>query len=311
MIYRLLGSFVLLCLPACALVQLALPVQPANVVEVSDLNYAGTRNSRQTLNLYLPKSAPVKPLPLIVFIHGGGWSGGSKESAGAFLFPLLKDGAYVGASINYRLTDEGPHPLQIQDCKGAIRWLRMHATEYHIDKNRIAVYGHSAGAHLACLLGTSGGIKELEGTVGGNLDQSSRVTCAVSFAGPVDFLAPSVKESTVDPEDPRSYTGRLLGGRTSEHKAVARSASPVTYVTKDDAPFLLVQGSKDTLVSPKQPLEFDRVLKSAGVPSALLIGEGGGHLFFSKDIDVKVRTFMDHWLWGRSGEVSSGPVAIQ
>ncbi len=302
---------VLLVLTACHGQQQDKPLQPPDtLIAVRDLNYAGTQNWRQTLDVYVPKTPSSKPLPLVVFIHGGGWESGSKNTGGV-LFALIQDGAYIGASINYRLTNEGQHPTQIHDCKAAIRWLRAHARDYNIDPSKIGVFGISAGGHLVSLLGTGGDVKELEGAIGGNLDQSSRMNCVVNFCGPADLLTFGGKGSVIDPENPNTAVGKLIGGKVSERQEVARAASPVTYISKDDPPFLHIHGTKDNLVPYAQPLEFEEKLKAAGVPSVLLTGEGAGHVFFSRELIQNIRTFLDKHLRGLTGEVKEGPVAIQ
>ena len=135
---------------------------------IRDLDYGGDGNPRQSLDLLLPKDREetVRPLPLVVFIHGGAWRGGSKEGGIGRLGPLVATGQYAAASINYRLTGEASWPAQIHDCKAAIRWLRGHAGEYGLDPDRIGVMGSSAGGHLVAMLGTSGGVTELEGQPG-------------------------------------------------------------------------------------------------------------------------------------------------
>lgn len=287
------------------------PMQPPEgIIAVRDLNYAGTQNWRQTMDVFVPKIPPAKPLPLIVFIHGGGWEGGSKNTGGV-LFGLIQSGEYIGASINYRLTNEGQHPVQIHDCKAAIRWLRAHARDYNIDKDKIGVFGISAGGHLVSLLGTSGDVKEMEGAVGGNLDQSSRVACVVNFCGPANFLTFGGKGSVIDPEDAKSAVGRLIGGKVSERQEAAKSASPVSYISKDDPPFLHIHGTADHLVPYDQPKEFDQKLEAAGVPSTILTGDQGGHLFFSKELMQDIQTFLGIHLLGKPGEVKEGPVPIQ
>lgn len=287
------------------------PMQPPEgIVAIRDLNYAGTQNWRQTIDVFVPKTPPAKPLPLVVFIHGGGWEGGSKNTGGV-LFSLIKDGSYIGASINYRLTNEGQHPAQIHDCKAAIRWLRAHASDYNIDKDKIGVFGISAGGHLVSLLGTGGEVKDLEGTVGGNVEQSSRVNCVVNFCGPANFLTFGGQGSVIDPENAKSAVGKLIGGKVSERKEVAQAASPENYVSKDDAPFLHIHGTADNLVPYQQAREFDRKLEEAGVPSTVLTGENGPHVFFSQELVNNIKTFLDKHLLGKPGEVKEGPVPVR
>lgn len=135
---------------------------PPSVRFEGDLKYGDAPGKANLLDIYLPENAE-GALPLIVWIHGGGWAAGDK--AGCPAVGMVGRG-YVAASINYRFSQEAIFPAQIEDCKGAIRWLRAHAKEYHIDPDKIGVFGASAGGHLVALLGTSGSAKEIEGTVG-------------------------------------------------------------------------------------------------------------------------------------------------
>lgn len=287
---------------------------PEGTWVMREVGYAGTENARQRLDLYLPEKAPAQGmrLPLVVFIHGGGWASGSKEDSSLpVLLALIQDHAFVGAAINYRLTKEAGHPAQIHDCKAAIRFLRQHAAEYHIDPEKIAVVGLSAGGHLASLLGTSGGVAELEGAAG-DTAQSSRVACVVNFAGPADFLsfaAPGDKR--MDPEDGKSAIGLLLGGKVSERQEVARAASPVTYISRDDPPFLHLHGTADETVPVAQSVAFDRALQAAGVSSTLLTAEGAGHAFFSPKVLGLMRAFLDEHLLGKPGTVKAGPFKVK
>ena len=152
------------------------PRLPEGVKLVADLPYADNDNPRQQLDLLLPeRPADEKPLPVVVFIHGGAWRGGDRKGGQRMVAPLVAAGDYAGASVGYRLSGEAIWPAQIHDCKAAIRWLRANAKKYNLDPDKIAVWGASAGGHLVAMLGTSGGVKELEGTLGKHTDQSSRV----------------------------------------------------------------------------------------------------------------------------------------
>jgi len=132
-----------------------------------------------------PALARGRPLPVILWIHGGGWSKGRKEQHSPAI-SFLNDG-YAVASIEYRLSGEAPFPAQIVDCKAAVRWLRANAAKYNLDADRIGAWGHSAGGHLAALLGTSGGVPELEGN-GDNMSYSSHVQAVCDVSGPADFV---------------------------------------------------------------------------------------------------------------------------
>jgi acetyl esterase/lipase len=149
-----------------------------------NVEYANVDGQSMLLDLYIPKNA-AEPVPVIVWIHGGGWYEGGKDWYAPTRFI---DHGYAAVSISYRLTGVAPFPAQIYDCKGAIRWLRANAAKYNIDPDRIGVFGSSAGGHLAALLGTSGGVKELEGDVGGNLEYSSDVQAVCDSFGPINLI---------------------------------------------------------------------------------------------------------------------------
>jgi acetyl esterase/lipase len=244
------------------------PRLPAGVKVVQDLPYVEGGHERNRLDLYLPEKVAGR-LPLVVWIHGGGWQGGSKENCPAVSFATK---GYAVASVNYRLSQHAAFPAQIEDCKAAIRWLRANAAKYHFDADHIGVWGGSAGGHLVALLGTTGGVKELEGS-GGNLDQSSRVQCVVDWFGPTDFVSwdPNFNKAVY------SMIARLLGGPVQENKEKARKASPLTYVDKDSAPFLIMHGDQDTLVPLRQSDVLAEALKKAGVEVKLVVVQGNGH----------------------------------
>jgi len=248
---------------------------------VRDVKYGEAPGKANLLDVYLPDppdadGAPLRPL--IVWIHGGGWQEGSKEGCPAINF--VPHG-YVAASINYRLTQDGKFPAQIVDCKGAIRFLRAHAAEYHIDPKRVGVWGASAGGHLVALLGTTNGLKELEGTVGGNLDQSSDVQCVADWFGPTDFLKFLEQSEAAGNKVTAAIVApmiqKLFGGNIQEAHDLAVLASPIAHVSKDDPPFLIQQGDKDPLVPAAQSQTFYDALKAAGVDATLEIIPGAGH----------------------------------
>jgi acetyl esterase/lipase len=244
------------------------PKRSQSVKVLRNLSYIEGGHEQNRLDLYLPEKA-VGPLPLVVWVHGGGWQGGSKEGCPAV--PLAAKG-YAVASINYRLSQHAVFPAQIEDCKAAIRWLRANAAKYHLDPDHVGVGGDSAGGHLVALLGTTGDVKELEGN-GGNLDQSSRVQCVVDWFGPTDFVAwPPDFNKTV-----YSFITALIGGPANENPEKARKASSITYVDKDAAPFLILHGDKDNVVPLAQSEDLAKALKKAGVEVTLHIVKGSGH----------------------------------
>ena len=229
-----------------------------------------------TMHIVLPKNKSDKPLPVYVWIHGGGWQGGKKDGGLGKVIPLVRSG-FVGATIEYRLTGEAAFPAQIEDCKCAIRYLRAHAEKYNLDVNRIAVGGSSAGGHLVALMGTSGGVKELEGN-GGWPDQSSSVQAVVDLYGPTDFQAFVTTTGFEHHNKDGSPESKLLGGgEVSKNPAGIKRVNPITYVDKDDPPFLIIHGSDDRTVPSNQSKLMHKSLQAAGVVTTLHMIDGAGH----------------------------------
>lgn len=231
--------------------------------------------AKQSLDLYVPTKASGQ-LPLVVFIHGGAWvEGDKKDNPGLILAPL----GFAVASLNYRLSSDALFPAQIYDCKAAIRYLRKHATEYGINPDKIGVWGVSAGGHLAALLGTSGNSDKLDGDLG-NPGVSSAVQAVLDWCGPTDLLTISEQagsKTKIDFETSNGPVGKLLGGLQTEKKELAREASPVTYVDKNDPPILIVHGDIDDLVPFAQSEELQDKLLAAGALSKLICVRGMGH----------------------------------
>ena len=180
------------------------------------------------------------------------------------------------ASIQYRLSGEATFPAQVHDAKGAIRWLRANAEKYGYDPRNITVAGGSAGGHLAALVGTSGGVDPLEGSVGGNADQSSRVQAIIDFYGPTDLYYNATQESArVDTPDGPLW--QLLGAKPSETPGQAKLASPVHHVTADDPPLLILHGTEDPQVHLRHSHFLRDAYAKANLPVTLIIIEGAGH----------------------------------
>ena len=225
---------------------------------------------------------------------------------------FVQSGEYAGASIGYRLTDEAQWPAQIHDCKAAIRWIKAHAKEYNLDATKIGVWGTSAGGHLVSFLGTSGDVKELEGTLGKHQDQNSAVTCVMNFFGPENFLSMIRQPSTMDRTQGKDYPeALLLGGPVPEKEEAAREASPVTHVSKGDAAFFTAHGTKDPLVPYAQAQEIHAALQKAGVPSLLQEMTNGGHGFKSPILDERVKQFFDLHLHGIAAEIVPTPIFVE
>jgi acetyl esterase/lipase len=283
---------------------------PDSVTIEQGISYAGTTNPRQTLDLLRPKQPRgARPLPVIAYIHGGAWMGGDKSAGLRLLAGFVAGGDYAGATIGYRLTGEAIWPAQIYDCKAAIRWLRANAAKYHLDPDRIGVIGESAGGHLVAMLGTSGGVAALEGDLGPYRGTSSRVRCVVDEFGPSELLAMGDYPSRIDHNAPGSPESRLVGGTLQEHQEVARAASPIRYVSRDDPPFLIIHGDADPLVPFNQSERLHKALQGAGVKSLFVRVAGGSHGGFRNPETAKrIRQFFDKHLRGRRETISEKPV---
>lgn len=298
-------------LVVCAL-GLLLVVTTVSAVEIetrADLNYAGGNNPRQTLDLYLP-AGRAAPLPVVVFLHGGGWQGGSKAAGRSWLQPLVASGKYAGASIGYRLSGEAQWPAPIHDAKAAIRWLRAHARENGLDPNHIGVVGVSAGGTVAVLLGVAGDVSELEGTVGPHLGVDSRVQAVANLYGRINFLA-EPESARAAPDQAAALAQRLrqlFGGTLEEKQGIARTASPITHVSPGDAPVLTLHGTADALVPIAQAEELDAALRRAGVEHRFVRMVGFGHGFQDPEGNRRAGLFFDRHLRGSPIDVSVAPI---
>lgn len=263
---------------------------------LANINYAASDHPRQTLDLYLPAARPAgRLLPVVVFVHGGGWQNGSKAGAKSWLEPYVSSGDYAGVALGYRLAGDARWPAQIHDCKAAIRWLRAQAARHGLDPARIGIAGSSAGGTLATLLGTSGDVADLEGDVGPHVRESSRVRCVLNLFGRINFLAEpeSARAAPAQADALRNRLQLLFGGTLEEKAALARRASPIHHLTPDDPPILTLHGTIDPVVPFVQALELDAATKRAGVPHLLIPLEGLGHGFRHAEADRRARQFFD------------------
>lgn len=241
---------------------------PVVVVPDVEVGRGGGRILRA--DLAYPGDAPSKPRPAVLWIHGGGWSNGSHKGNGA---QWLADHGYFTMSVEYRLVAESPWPAQLEDCKLAVRWLRAHAARYHVDPDRIGVWGSSAGGHLAACLGTMNDLFEGEG---GFTGQSSAVQAVADFYGPVDFTGGG-------PHGRAAYYHNhpvlkaLFGGSFDDRSAVWKEGSPITHVDAKDPPFFIAHGDQDRTVPISQSKNMADALSKAGIPVELVVVKGAGH----------------------------------
>lgn len=284
--------------PAPALPTSTLPgPDPAKLgTVVKDLTYGHADGIALKLDIYYPKTA-AGAVPAVVYVHGGGWTQGDKAiGAGTEEIPEMVSRGYLAAAINYRLAPQHKFPAQIEDAKCAIRFLRANASLFGINPERIGVWGGSAGGHLVALLGTTDASAGLEGS-GGYPNQSSRVRAVVDMFGPTDLAVlfraggGSALEQVFGISDPNSQAVKL--------------ACPVTYVSPDDPPFLILHGDKDNVVPLVQSQIFYNRLQAAGVTATLVIVKNAGHSFTPSggaisptraEITTMVADFFDKYL---------------
>jgi len=268
-----------------------------------DIEYANVDGHSLRLDLYLPERVEA-PVPLVLWVHGGGWRAGDKSPTYA---PETLGEGYAVASVNYRLSDVAQFPAQIHDVKAAVRFLRGNAHRFGLDPNRFGAWGSSAGGHLVALLGTSCGILELEGELGDDLDQSSCVQAVCDFFGPTDLVSLLAQRGASTrrpmPED------HLIGGPVEEHVDLATLASPIAHVDETDPPFLIMHGSEDATVPVDQSIAFDETLRAAGVESTLVVIDSAGHGFPRSEVDP-VKPFFDRHLAPAAAVDGSGVAAF-
>ena len=255
-----------------------------------DVAYIENGHERQKLDLYLPENADSKkPLPLVIWIHGGGWQKGTKQLIGHQMY-LLKHGFAV-ASVNYRLSRTDIFPAQIHDCKAAVRFLRKNAEQYNLNADNFGLWGSSAGGHLVSLMGTSNDI--FDGDLGVT-DVSSEVKAVCNWFGVTDF---EVMNNAIKSKPKRAKpVTKLLGGTVEDRPDIAKHASPITHVTSDDPPFLIMHGTADKIVPMEQSQIFYEKLIEKKVAAEYVIVEDWKHAFFKneKELDRVVEFFSKH-----------------
>jgi acetyl esterase/lipase len=260
-----------------------------------------------TLDIYVPPASTPRPrsgFPLVVQIHGGGWMIGDKRLSGPFVdwpsvLASLSATGYVVAAVDYRLSSEAQFPVQVQDVKASIRWLRLNASKYGIDRSRVVAWGESAGAHLAALTAVSCGSsllapKEPSNPFGIVADVTSKnasdcVQGGIAWFGIFDMTtiqaqAREIHALSRDERDAPEW--RLLGCFATQCRpAQLAAASPITYVDKKDPPMLLIVGDADTTVPAEQTLAMAAKLEAVGVKHEVRVLPGVRHEFLGKTAD--------------------------
>ncbi len=274
------------------------PKIPDSIELVRDVVYSRAPSADgQMIELKLDAASPKqsdRKLPAVIFVHGGGFRGGSKD-AGIPLVIAFAQGGYLAVTIDYRLAGAAGFPAAVHDCKAAVRFLRANAKELGIDPWRIGIVGPSAGGYLSALIGTSGNDGALEGDLEPS-GVSSTVQCVVDISGPIDF-------TRFEDGVRREYLTLWLGDDLQAYKRRAKEASPLTYIDDADPPFLLIHGTADKIVPLEQAQLFNAALIAAGVETEYLAVEGAGHALHQPELLVRIGEFFDRHLGGRAAAV--------
>ncbi|UPK41120.1 alpha/beta hydrolase [Paenibacillus pabuli] len=245
----------------------------ANISDIKtkylDLPYCDLPDSK-TLDIYLPDQGE-KPFPALVFFFGGGFLFGDKRGTQLEIPLLARELGFAVVSVNYTLSSEGEYPRLVYDTKSSIRYLRANAEQYGLNPEKIVAIGISAGGTLASLLGTSSGVKELEGLSYGNSDYSSNVQGVIDFCGPTNILAMKdqmsehILKTGLSPSlsygNPDSVESLVFGALASDVPEKAQAFSPITHVNSDIPQFLIVHGAQDDTVPPQQSIEFAQLIE--------------------------------------------------
>ena len=258
-------SFIAVVTPSFAQVPGSMPTH-------RDVAYDNDHAS-QCVDVYLVKSD--KPTPAMIYIHGGGWRAGSKKNIPDWLRKFVADEQLSVVSVEYRFTDIATHPAQANDCLKAIQFVRKNATTWNIDTKRLGVTGGSAGGHLSAYVALHDDAADAKSDDPVK-HQSSRVACAVSFAGPTDWTL----LSTVEHRHPayRQLIGYEPGTPAAEISAkLIKDVSPISFVSNDDPPIMQVHGDKDVIVPIEHAKNLHKQLEKIGVKSELVVIPGGNH----------------------------------
>jgi acetyl esterase/lipase len=250
---------------------------PQGVHLVKDIEFGNLSDKPLKLDLYKPIKLE-KPVPGLIFIHGGAWKGGNKDMYRPYAARYAQRG-YVAACISYRLSGEAPYPAAVEDAKCAVRWMRANTGKYRVDPNHICVMGGSAGGHLAMMVAYSWSDRELEGS-GGHENISSRVQAVVNIYGPCDLTVPYMRDAEVV----RQF---LAGKKYDEARELYEKASPLFHLTRDDPPTLILHGTLDSLVPISQSDKLVKRLKQVGVPHTYDRLEGWPHVMDLAEVVFK------------------------
>ena len=259
---------------------------PEGVTVHRDLIYGRVGERELPLDLYLPPDTS-SAVPVVIWIHGGGWRGGSKGNGGRALNMTKRGFAVV--DVEYRLSGEALFPAQIEDCKTAVRWVRANAKKYNLDPDRIGAWGSSAGGHLVAMMGLTHDENVFE--TDDHSQYSSQVQVICNWFGPTDFLRMNDFEGRIDHDAADSPESRLIGGPIQKNKEKVAAANPITYVSKNDPPMLIMHGEKDQSVPYNQSELLYAAMQKVGLDVTLYKVVNADHGFRNATQDSAASLF--------------------
>lgn len=292
-------SVAMACLSLTSWAQPQMQIQPGAEPTWKDINYAGDDMEAHRLDIYLPKTQQDR-YKVIVIIYGSAWfANNAKGMAYMSIGKPLTDAGFAVVSINHRSSGDAKYPAQINDVKGALRFIRANAGKYKLDTSFVGITGFSSGGHLSSMAGVTNGLKtrtigektiDIEGTVGGNEKCSSEVDAVVDWFGPVDMTRMNNCDTVNDDKSPEAA---LIGGNPADNMDMIQLCSPYFYVSKTTAPFLVIHGNADTVVPYCQSVNFSEELKSQGkLTDFITVPEGQhGPVTFNEDTFKKMTDF--------------------
>lgn len=251
---------------------------------IPDITYGTASGYESKMDVYVSRSA--QPAPTLIYIHGGGWVGGSKEGALLEVMPYLAMGWTV-ANVEYRLARNALAPAAVEDVRCAIRWVLNRAEQYNVDVSRVVVTGHSAGGHLSLISGML--------PVSAGLDRQCVGTSEIRVAAIVNWFGITDVVDLLDGANMKGYAVQWLGSMV-DRDVVARRVSPLEYVRSELPPIITIHGDADPVVPYSHAVRLHRALDAAGVPNQLVRIPGGSHGGFGAEQDARAYTAIESFL---------------
>ncbi|HWN99014.1 MAG TPA: alpha/beta hydrolase fold domain-containing protein [Blastocatellia bacterium] len=267
---------------------------------VSNITYLTANNYEAKLDVYVPRNQS-GPNPTVIYIHGGGWVGGAKETSWLAILPFLEAGWSV-VNVEYRLARVSLAPAAVEDCRCALRWVIRNAKEYNFDISKLVVTGHSAGGHLSLTTGMLPASAGLDRQCPGI--EELKVAAIVNWFGITDVV------DLLDGPNSQSYAVAWLGSMTNREE-VAKRTSPLTYVRAGIPPIITIHGDADPTVPYSHAVRLHEALNKAGVPNQLVTIPGGKHGGFSHDETTRAYTAIREFLIKHGVMKASGSPSIE